>query len=166
MSSHLTFVLFCYLEERYQLSPHTRGEDHEREWIPGGGGPWDPFLKLPPTEDVSAVLNAVVWSRVQEIWQSPGKPFVILESWLSKGQTLMAWRVRMEVVETSIPDSSLKMCMKRCSTLLIIKRNANQNYNDVSPHTGQNGHHQKIYKQKMLEGAWRKWDPLTLLVRT
>ena len=26
-------------------------------------------------------------------------------------------------------------------------RNANQNYNEVSPHTGQNVHHQKIYKQ-------------------
>ena len=25
-------------------------------------------------------------------------------------------------------------------------RNANQNYNEVSPHTGQSGHHQKIYK--------------------
>ena len=89
----------------------------------------------------------------------------VRESWLSKGQTLMASRVRMEVVETSIPDSSFKMCTKRCSTLLIIKRNANQNYNDISPHTGQNGHHQKIYKQKMLERAWRKGDPLSLLVR-
>ena len=28
------------------------------------------------------------------------------------------------------------------------QRNANQNYNEVSPHTrGQKGHHQKIYKQ-------------------
>ena len=27
------------------------------------------------------------------------------------------------------------------------QRNANQNYNEVSPHTDQNGHHQKIYKQ-------------------
>ena len=27
------------------------------------------------------------------------------------------------------------------------QRNANQNYNEVSPHTGQNGHHQKLYKQ-------------------
>ena len=27
------------------------------------------------------------------------------------------------------------------------QRNANQNYNEVSPHTSQNGHHQKIYKQ-------------------
>ena len=26
-------------------------------------------------------------------------------------------------------------------------RNANQNYNDISPHTGQNGHHQNVYKQ-------------------
>ena len=27
------------------------------------------------------------------------------------------------------------------------QRNANQNYNEVSPHTIQNGHNQKIYKQ-------------------
>ena len=27
------------------------------------------------------------------------------------------------------------------------QRNANQNYNEVSSHTGQNGHHQKINKQ-------------------
>ena len=44
------------------------------------------------------------------------------------------------------------------------QRNANQNYNEVSPHTGQNGHHQKIYKQYMLERVWRKGNPLTLLV--
>ena len=24
---------------------------------------------------------------------------------------------------------------------------ANQNYNEISPYTGQNGHHQKIYNQ-------------------
>ena len=28
------------------------------------------------------------------------------------------------------------------------QRSANQNYSEVSPHTGQNGHHQKIYKQE------------------
>ena len=27
------------------------------------------------------------------------------------------------------------------------QRNANQNFNQVSPHTGQNGYHQKIYRQ-------------------
>ena len=32
------------------------------------------------------------------------------------------------------------------------QRNANQNYSEVSPHTGQNDHRQKIYKQQML---WR-----------
>ena len=30
-------------------------------------------------------------------------------------------------------------------------RNANQNYNEVSLHTSQNGHYQKVYKQYMLE---------------
>ena len=28
--------------------------------------------------------------------------------------------------------------MKRCSTLFIIRKNENQNYNEISPHTGQN----------------------------
>ena len=32
--------------------------------------------------------------------------------------------------------------MKRCSTSFII-RDANQNYNEISPHTTQNDHHQK-----------------------
>ena len=27
------------------------------------------------------------------------------------------------------------------------ERNANQNYNEILPHIGQNGHHQKVYKQ-------------------
>ena len=42
-------------------------------------------------------------------------------------------------------------------------RNANQN-NELSPHTGQNGHHEKVYKQLMLERVWRKVNPPTLLV--
>ena len=37
-----------------------------------------------------------------------------------------------------------------CEKMLNItnyQRNANQNYNEVSPHTGQNGHHhQNVYK--------------------
>ena len=45
------------------------------------------------------------------------------------------------------------------------QRNANQNYNKLSPHTSQNGHHQEIYKQQMLERVWRKGSPLALLVR-
>ena len=44
------------------------------------------------------------------------------------------------------------------------QRNANQNYDEVSPDTGQNDHHQKIYKQLMLERVWRKGNPLALLV--
>ena len=34
----------------------------------------------------------------------------------------------------------------------------------VSPHTNQNGHHEKIYKQEMLEMIWRKGNPPILLV--
>ena len=36
--------------------------------------------------------------------------------------------------------------MKRCSKLLII-RNANQIYNEISPYTSQKGYHQRIHKQ-------------------
>ena len=35
--------------------------------------------------------------------------------------------------------------MKGCSASLIIREM--QNYNEVSPHTSQNGHHQKVYIQ-------------------
>ena len=44
------------------------------------------------------------------------------------------------------------------------QRNANQNYSEVSPHTSQNGHHHKVYKQLVLERVWRKGNPSTLLV--
>ena len=38
--------------------------------------------------------------------------------------------------------------MKRCSASLIIEiSNANQNYHEVSAHTSQNSHYQKVYKQ-------------------
>ena len=36
------------------------------------------------------------------------------------------------------------------------QRNANQNHNEVSSHSGQNGCYQKVYKQYMLERVWRK----------
>jgi len=32
-----------------------------------------------------------------------------------------------------------------------------------NPIIGQNGHHQKIHKQHVLERVWRKGDPLALL---
>ena len=34
----------------------------------------------------------------------------------------------------------------------------------ISLHTGQNGHHQKIYTQYMRERKWRKGNPLALLI--
>ena len=44
------------------------------------------------------------------------------------------------------------------------QRNANQNHNEVPSHIGQNGCHQKVYKQQMMERVWRKGNPLILLV--
>ena len=32
--------------------------------------------------------------------------------------------------------------------------------------TGQNGHHQKVYKQQMLDRVWRKGNALTQLMGT
>ena len=45
-----------------------------------------------------------------------------------------------------------------------VTENKNQNYNEISPHTDQNGHYYKIYKQLTLERVWRKRNPLALLV--
>ena len=33
-------------------------------------------------------------------------------------------------------------------------RNANQNYSEVSPHTSENGHHQKVYRRASLVAQW------------
>lgn len=76
-----------------RLSPSTRGGSYKREGIPRGGDHRDPFSKLPPPEDVSAVLN-VVERSVSRRFGNEWKPFVILErSGLedggSKVQTMM-----------------------------------------------------------------------------
>ena len=46
-----------------------------------------------------------------------------------------------------IQIATKKKHMKRYSTLLIIRENANQTPYEVPPYTGQNGHHPKVYKQ-------------------
>ena len=48
--------------------------------------------------------------------------------------------------------------MKRCSSSLIIREMQNQNYNEVLPHTGQNGHYQNLQIKHAREGV-KKRDP-------
>ena len=40
-----------------------------------------------------------------------------------------------------------KKRMKKMFNIMSYQKNANQNYNEVSPHICQNGHHQKIYTE-------------------
>ena len=52
-----------------------------------------------------------------------------------------------------------------CFTILcwfLLYNKMNQLY--ISPHTGQNAHHQKIYTQYMRERKWRKGNLLALLI--
>ena len=44
------------------------------------------------------------------------------------------------------------------------QRNANQNHNEVSPHTSQNGQPQKVYKTTYAGEVWRKGNSPALLV--
>ena len=41
----------------------------------------------------------------------------------------------------------IQMANEHMLNIVHYQRNANQNQNELSPHTGQNGPHQKIYKQ-------------------
>ena len=50
--------------------------------------------------------------------------------------------------------------MKRCTFISNHQGNENQNHNELSPHTCQNGYHQKDHKYQILARMWRKRKPL------
>ena len=54
--------------------------------------------------------------------------------------------------------------MKKIFNLAHYQGNANQNHNEISPHTCQNGCHQKEHKKQMLERMLREVNPRTPLV--
>ena len=49
-----------------------------------------------------------------------------------------------------------KHMKKKMLNITNCQGNANQNYSGVSPHTSQNGHRHKIYKQETLERIWKR----------
>ena len=48
-------------------------------------------------------------------------------------------------------DIHMKQTHEKMLNITKYWRNVNQNYNEVLPHTGQNGHHQKTYNQRGME---------------
>ena len=52
-----------------------------------------------------------------------------------------------QLIKNKKEKEGKKQRMEKILNIAHYYRNANQNYNKVSPHTGQNVHHQKIYKQ-------------------
>ena len=44
------------------------------------------------------------------------------------------------------------------------QRDANYNHSEIPPHTSENGHHEQINKQQVLERMQRKGNSSTLLV--
>jgi len=68
------------------------------------------------------------------------------------------------LVITFLPRSKCLLISWLQSPSAVILRNANQNYNELPPLTGQNGCNQKVYKQQTLERVWTKGNTLALLV--
>ena len=55
----------------------------------------------------------------------------------------MGWRSK--ILQSTYTDD--QEAHEKTLNITNYQRNENQNYNEVSPHTSQNGNHQKIYKQ-------------------
>src|SRR3712207_1138454 len=80
----------------------------------------------------------------------------------------MGKRSEQRFLQRSYTDG--QQAYEKMLNIISYQGNANQNYNEVSPHSGQNGvyeyneYNQQDRKQQMLERMWGEGNPRTLLV--
>ena len=72
--------------------------------------------------------------------------FHALEEEMATHSSVLAWRIPGTGEPGGLPSMGLHRVRHDWSNLAAAAA-ANQNYNEISPHTSQNSHHQKVYKQ-------------------
>jgi len=101
--------------------------------------------------------SAFFTAQLSHPYMTTGKTMA-LTRWTFVGKVMsLLFNMLSRLVITFLPRS------KRLFNFM--QRNANQNYNDIPPHTSQNDYHQKIHRQQMLERVWRKRNPPTLFMQ-
>ena len=72
-------------------------------------------------------------------------------------------RIREFVNDLRMEKGSLNKPKNTDAKIEILTRMSTQKLNVISPHTGQKGHHQRVYKQETLEKVLGKGNSLALL---
>ena len=81
---------------------------------------------------------------MQETWvQSLGREDP-LEKEMATHSSILAWRIPWMEKPNRLQSTGLQRVRHDWDTEQL--SNTNQNYHELSPHTGKNGHHQQVYK--------------------
>ena len=107
-------------------------------------------------------IHVTPWLIHVNVWQNPPQCCEVISLQLIKINEKKSGE---KTYNRHFSKEDIQMANKhiRCSTSPIIRATQIKTTMRYHP-TGQNGHHQKVYKQKMLERVWRKGNALALLV--